>query len=66
METTKTQTAAHHAAEYEVLKRGDVGALLRLMNELHDLAEEPRLWKEHLLRTVGRLVGAPVGICQSR
>jgi hypothetical protein len=39
-----------------------VGALLRLMNELHDLADEPRLWESHFLRTVGRLVGAPVGV----
>lgn len=54
-------TTTNHVSEYGVPKRGEVGALLRLMNELHDLAEEPRLWKEHFLRTVGRLVGAPAG-----
>lgn len=65
MQTTKTQPAAvtNGVADYDLLKRGEVGSLIRLLNEVHDLAEEPRLWKEHYLRTVGRLVGSPVGIC---
>lgn len=60
METT---TTANNVAEFGVPKRGEMGALLRLLNELHDLADEPRLWKGHFLGTVGRLIGAPVGVC---
>src|SRR5688572_7358590 len=51
-----------NTSEYGLVRRGEMGCLLRLMNELYDLADEPRLWKTHFLATVGRLVGATVGV----
>ena len=51
-----------NTSEFGLVRRGEMGSLLRLMNEVHDLADEPRLWKTHFLATVGRLVGATVGV----
>lgn len=51
-----------NSAEYGLVRRSEMGSLLRLMNELHDLADEPRLWKMHFLATVGRLTGSAAGI----
>jgi DNA-binding CsgD family transcriptional regulator len=61
MKTTTNTTK--QIPEFDVPTRGELALLLRLMNDLHDIAEEPRLWKRHFLGIVGRLIGTPVGTC---
>lgn len=48
--------------DYERLYAADVKALLALMGELHDLAEEPAACRQHLIRTLRRLTEAHLAV----
>src|SRR4029079_7608942 len=44
------------------VRHQDISALLKLANELHELAPKPLIRQEHMLRSLSKLTGATVGI----
>jgi DNA-binding CsgD family transcriptional regulator len=49
-------------AQSERIRAEDISALLRLANELHELAPNPVVRHEHMLRSLGKVLGAQVGV----
>jgi len=48
---------------FKLLRLNDLRTMLRLVSAAHDLASEPVLWKEHVLRGLCRLSDARVACC---
>lgn len=49
-------------AKSDAVRAEDVRAVVRLVGECRDLGDNPRAWREHFFRELGRLVDAPVAV----